>query len=204
MIIKTNNTSLGLSLIELMVAVTLLLIVMSATFVLWSAFGRDLSHSYEEERNLIAANQTLERISIELREMRDGENGAWPLEIAGNQEIAFYADVDDDGQIERVRYWLSGAELWRGIVKPTENPVSYPSEQEQAAIIVSGVRNGSEPIFYYYNQDWPLDQENNPLDPSDRILNSSLIAINLIVSYSDAVEPSAVSSSVALRKLKIN
>ncbi|GAH01165.1 unnamed protein product [marine sediment metagenome] len=60
----------------------------------------------------IAIEEARRGVSImvkEIREATSGEDGSYPIEKAGNKEFIFYSDVDKDGAIERVRYFLGGS-----------------------------------------------------------------------------------------------
>jgi prepilin-type N-terminal cleavage/methylation domain-containing protein len=66
------------------------------------------THSYEWQQSLAVeeARRGIETMVKEIRETREGENGAYPIEYAGDKEFIFYSDVDNDGKTERVRYFL--------------------------------------------------------------------------------------------------
>jgi len=66
------------------------------------------AHGYEWEQSLAIseARRGIETMAKEIREAREGENGAYPIEYAGDKEFIFYSDIDNDGKTERVRYFL--------------------------------------------------------------------------------------------------
>lgn len=66
------------------------------------------THSYQWQQGLaiLEARKGVEMMVKEIREAREGENGAYPVEMAGDKEFVFYSDVDNDGKTERVRYFL--------------------------------------------------------------------------------------------------
>jgi hypothetical protein len=64
----------------------------------------------------------------------------------------FYADVDADGPVERVRIYLTGSTLYRGVTNAAGNPRTYVGQTETVQTVVAHVRNGtSTPLFAYYN-----------------------------------------------------
>lgn len=65
-------------------------------------------HSYQWQQGLAIseARRGIEIMVKEIREARQGENGAYPIEYAGDKEFIFYSDIDNDGKVERVRYFL--------------------------------------------------------------------------------------------------
>lgn len=80
----------------------LMVIVSSSIFLLYR------THSYQWEQSLAIseARRGIETMVREIRKMREGENGAYPIEYAGDKEFIFYSDIDNDGKTERVRYFL--------------------------------------------------------------------------------------------------
>jgi hypothetical protein len=53
------------------------------------------------------ARKGIETMVKEIRMAKEGENGAYPIEYAGDKEFIFYSDIDGDGRVERVRYFLA-------------------------------------------------------------------------------------------------
>lgn len=156
--------------------------------------------------NVEQANSNLLTLVRELRTARPGDNGAYPLESANDQEIIFYADIDFDQQSERVRYFLNGSSFYKGVTKPTGYPVSYPSTQEKLVKLTDYVRNNTTPIFYYYNGDWPADTVHNPLINPIRLSDTKLMRIFLRLNTQDN-EPNAdfiLESYTQIRMLKNN
>jgi len=100
------NSSQGFTLAETIVAIfvfsTLMAAVSGAILILYR------THSYQWQQSLAIeeARRGIERMVKEIREAREGENGAYPIEYAGDKEFIFYSDVDNDGKTERVRYFL--------------------------------------------------------------------------------------------------
>ena len=66
------------------------------------------THGYEWEQSLAVeeARRGIEIMAKEIRKSRQGENGSYPIEYAGDREFVFYSDVDGDGKTEKVRYFL--------------------------------------------------------------------------------------------------
>lgn len=160
-------------------------------------------------RNYISVNEANSNISTFVREIRNtrpGDNGAYALEKALDQEFTFYSDVDFDGDTERVRYYLSGTDLVRGIIEPVGVPAAYPSENEKVKKVASSVANeADEPIFFYYNGDWPADTTNNPLDTPTRLSDTKLMKVYLKINPdTDSGNDFILESYVQLRGLKEN
>jgi hypothetical protein len=133
-------------------------------------------------------------------------DGAYPLAILEDNQLAFYADSDEDGLVERRRYFVEGSSLKRGIVQPTGDPPSYNMNEEQVSIIFDTLNIQELPMFVYYNGDWPTDQANNPLGYWTRSLETRLIRIVVPLSSQYGSETFVYTSStmVHIRNLKSN
>ncbi len=94
------------SLIELLVSTFLVLVLVIGSMFFVSGLWRGFVGFYKEWENINEARQGVNEIAQELREARLGEEGSFLLEKAEDKEIVFFADIDDDGEIERVRYFL--------------------------------------------------------------------------------------------------
>lgn len=138
--------------------------------------------------------------------METAQGGSYELEQADDQEIVFYADIDQDNIAERVHYWLNGSNLMRGVTEPSGDPVVYDTGNETTSLVIESIANGADPIFYYYNQDWPTDTTNNPLNLGERLLSTTLInvTIGIKTTSSQLQDPVVLSQSVSLRRLRAN
>lgn len=98
------------TLIETLIAIfvfsVLIIGISSLVFVIYR------THTFEWEQSIAIeeARRGLEIMVKEIREAKEGENGAYPIEFAGDKEFVFYSDVDNDGLTERVRYFLGKVE----------------------------------------------------------------------------------------------
>lgn len=177
---KVKNKSqneLGFTLIEILVASALMVLLGTAFVGLQYILSENQTSAWRNYLSLENANGALSAFEKELRNARSSELGSYPLEIADDQQIIFYSDYDYDGTVERVHYNLSGTEFIKGIVEPAGDPLTYDVGTEVSKTITNIVRNDTEPVFYYYNSDWPTDTTNNPLDSADRISDTTEVKI---------------------------
>jgi len=202
---KGKNQAQGFTLIEALVTIGIFLLILSAV----TAF---IAQSFKVNRFSIqqsdAINQTRKGIDIMIKEIREAspaENGSYPIDTAQNQTLTFYSDIDQDEFVERVRYFLDGSNLKKAVSKPSGFPPLY-SDEEQIITISEYVRNDADPIFYYYNKDFPTDTENNPLSMPVAINEVRLIRIFLKVNVDPAYAPDdfVLISNSQLRNLKDN
>lgn len=194
------------TLVETIITIAVFGLVWSALmgFILW---GYKVSrYSFAQSRAINEARYGIKIMVMEIREAQGGEDGSYPIEKADDFEFIFYSDIDKDARIERVRYFLDGNSLKKGVIEPSGWPLSYPEDKEKISFLSRYVRNGSQPIFSYYNQNWPQDKINNPLPPPARLQETKLMNIYLKINV-DPKKPQEtfeLESDTQLRNLKTN
>jgi prepilin-type N-terminal cleavage/methylation domain-containing protein len=169
----------GFTLIEVLVASAILVILASGFLGLQYIIGQNQVSVWRNYLSIEAANTAISSLTRELRDARQSDTGNYLLEIANDNEIVFYSDIDFDDKVERVHYTLTANVLTKGIIEPTNPPVSYPADQEKTKIVTDIARNLSVPLFSYYNSDWPGDTTNNPLSLASRISDTTQVKIYL-------------------------
>lgn len=197
----------GFGLLEIIVVVFLLSVIIMAVVGVQRFVGESYRFSFEEMQAVEEARGGIDIMAKEIREVQPSENGAYPIVKADDQEFIFYADVDQDGQAERERYFLEETQLKKGVIQPTATiPVDYPQDQEQVSVVASYIRNGMDPIFYYYNGDWPLVEEGNPLSTPTRLKDTKYMRVFLRINIDPEKIPQdfELSSGAQLRNLKTN
>lgn len=127
---------------------------------------RGNAYVFEAASSVDSARRGLFTALQNLREATYGQDGAYPVATAGTSTVTFFADVDQDGPVERVRVYLSGSTLYRGVTNSAGNPPSYTGQPETVQTVVAYVRNGtSTPLFTYYNASGSVLA--SPVDVSD-------------------------------------
>ena len=53
----------------------------------------------------------------------------------------FYANIDSDTLYERVRFWVEGTILKKGVIKPTGVPLDYDLQNEDVTLTVTAAGN---------------------------------------------------------------
>lgn len=195
----------GFTLIEILIAMALTSILGLGVLSLQVILAQNRLVVWRNYISIEEANSNVSMLVREIRNLRPADNAAYPLERAWDQEIIFYSDIDFDGHSEKVRYSLSGTQLTKGVIEPTGYPATYPSANEKVKVVTQNIRNGANPIFYYYNGDWPQDQVNNPLPTPSRLSDTKLMKVYLELNTED--DPSKnfiLESYVQLRMLKQN
>jgi hypothetical protein len=180
-----NKNSQGFTVVEALVAALIFSVLGLGIVGLQKIVTQSQLESWKNYVSVDEANKNVNTLVRELRLMRNGENGAYPLEVAADQEIIFYSDIDYDQLAEKVNYFLDGSSFVKSVIEPSGNPTTYPSENAKTYTLTKNVKNESYPIFTYYNSSWPEDTLNNPLLPDSRLSNTSLIKIYLRLNAED-------------------
>jgi len=199
-------TQTGFTLVELVLAVFIFSAITAGVAAFGVYYFQSYSFSFEENQSIGLAQTAITTMIREIREARSGDDGAYALTQVDDNTLIFYSDVTNDGRSDRVRYFLNGTDLKKGVIEPTQVPVTYPTDQEKVSTIASYVDNAGQPLFIYYNGDYPTDTVNNPLPQVSRLLNTRFISvylrINIAVDYS--AQPFEIASGVQIRSLKDN
>jgi hypothetical protein len=195
----------GITLIELLLSTVILSLIIIVSYRFWQYFQDSFDFTFSHSVSGSDVARISDTMARELRGLKSADNGAYALDITNDQELSFYANVDTDSQMEKVHYSLSGNDLLRSVINPSGDPAVYDPGTSSTTTLISGVVNGTDPIFLYYNGDWPTDQINNPLTAS-RQLDTRMITISLKVvsDINQTVSPSSLQNSVMLRSLKDN
>jgi prepilin-type N-terminal cleavage/methylation domain-containing protein len=96
----------GFTLIETIVAIVIFTLAMGAVsgFILMGY--RTQTYTWQQSIAIDEARKGIETMVREIREAREGQDGSFPIEKAGDKEFIFYSDINNDGKTERVRYFL--------------------------------------------------------------------------------------------------
>lgn len=187
-----------MTLIELLVAIAVMLIVMEGFTLLLVRSWDTNKFILEEGLASAAASRASNKIISELRRARQGDDGDFPVESGASFDLKAYLDVDNDGVTERVHYYLdkNTDELKKGIANPLGTiPITYPENDDSTATMTSYVVNtDSDPVFYYYNRDYPGDTVNNPLTVplGSGVSEVRLVRVHLLVNIDPVHAPNNV------------
>ncbi len=197
----------GLTLLEVVISIAIASIAMEGFTFLFLRTWDTNKFIIEEGLASAAASRATNKIVIQLRGVQQADNGDYPLESADDFDLEFYADIDDDGVVEKVHYFLDQPNdvLRLGVSNPlATNPVTYPATDTEVTTVTNYVVNESDnPIFYYYNDDYPGDTTNNPLSTPASVGNIQMVRVKLLININPVHAPDNVNieSFVDLRNL---
>ncbi|MBI3963496.1 MAG: prepilin-type N-terminal cleavage/methylation domain-containing protein [Candidatus Kerfeldbacteria bacterium] len=194
----------GLTLIEILVGIFILMLVGGAVwafqtdvFSLQSTLTQDLGIQGEARKVFATA-------SAQIRSAAPSSTGAYALAQATAASLTFYSNIDGDAPIERVRYFLDGTTLKKGILKPTGAPLAYDPTDEVVTDVLHDMRNGATPVFTYY--DATYDGTTDPLTEPVDIPSVRLIKIVAMIDHDPSRPPDArtIATQVMMRNMKDN
>jgi len=150
------------------------------------------------------ARKMLKNITAEVRPLSPSSAGAYPIAEASPTSFIFYSDIDSDQLKERIRYFLSGTTLKKGVIKPSGAPLAYNPANESISEMIHDVKINTNVIFEYYdkNYDGTTSSLIQPVDiPAVR-----LIKITVIIDKDPNRSPGPIilTTQVSMRNLKDN
>jgi prepilin-type N-terminal cleavage/methylation domain-containing protein len=192
-----------------------LLVALFIVAVIMQGFTTLFLRSWETNKTILRtglasslAQQASNRVIVDLRGVQQSASGSFPVAEANSFSLTVYLDTNNDGAVERVHYYLDDAsnELRQGITEPNAGtlPVTYPTGDTTTKVLAKYVVNTtSEPIFYYYNSNYPGDTVNNPLSTPASTGAIQLIRVRLLVNIDPTHSTRSISmeSFVDLRNL---
>lgn len=195
----------GLTMIEVLVAIGIFLLLSAGIveLLLWGLYGRNVVWEQLSTQN--EGRKIVQDFVNEIRRADVSSIGSYPIEIAQEQQIVFYSNIDSDSWRERVRYFLVGGTLKKGVTKPSGNPLSYSVANESVVDVVHDVANGSSPIFYYFDQSY-LNTSTSSMSSPVNIPSIRVVGIKLMLEEDPRTSPVPlhIESKASIRNLKSN
>lgn len=201
-----KKQSKGFTLVETLATIFIFSIIMIGVTLLL----RDIFKSSKQQPLALdvvdQARIAISSFTNELRNATAGSDGSYPINQAGDSQIIFYSTYGDTiGGINKIRYYVSGTTLYKGMTAPSGNPLTYNPTSETSTVVVNDLSNESTPIFYYYNGDYA--GTSTPLAQPININDVKFVAINLILPNQDSRESTTtftITAGAAIRNLKNN
>lgn len=142
-----------MTLLEGMVWIGVFLAVMLAIVSSVLYFYRTSDYAIDQASATISAERGVEGMVRTIRYATYAGNGAYPVVSIAAHDVSFYADIDADPGIERVRYYISGNSLIRAVIEPSGDPIVYTGA-ETSSLVSEDVRNldtsvGTTTFLYY-------------------------------------------------------
>lgn len=142
----------GFTLLETLVVIAMLATVGIALSGAIQYFYQKNAFLLEQTVALDSARKGILDTVHSIRQASYGSDGAYPISSVGTSTITFYSDLDNDGIVERVRYYLSDKTLYRGVAEASGSPPSYSGQTETRNTVAAYVSNGeTTPLFTFFD-----------------------------------------------------
>ena len=194
---KPIKNKRGMTLVEVMIAITIMLIGMEGFSLLLIKTWQNNSYTLEMGQSSMAVSQGVNKMVNHIRGVRQSDSGSYPVVSAANNDFVVYGDYDKDDVTERLHFYKSDQNILMGVTSPTAAmPKTYPSGDQETITIASKIVNtDSEPIFYYYNKDYPGDVAHNPMTTPASVADIRLIKIHLKIN----IDPNRAPDNIELQ-----
>jgi len=191
-----------MTIIEMVVTIAVTTMILGAIVSSVIFFYTTNTNVVEQSLHINSARRGIELTVRDIREATYGDDGSFPIIEMGPTSFSFYSDIDRDTFTERIRYYLDGTNLYKGITNPAGNPLSYPAGDDEVSLVSDAVRNDEEGvvIFQYY------DSSGTEITDYTQVFDVVFVTVTLIININPVRKPDefTLRSSATLRNLKEN
>lgn len=202
---KRSEFKKAMTIVETLVAIAIFAIGIEGFTLLFMRAWQSNSYTLEMGQSAMAVSQGVNKITGYIRGASQSDNGSYPVKSANDNDLVLYSDYDKDTVIERLHFYKSGQSVLMGVREPTGTmPITYASGDENIITIADHIINDvSNPIFQYYNQDYPGDTTNNPMSTPASVSAVRMVRIHLYVNINPNRAPDNIEMQtfVELRNL---
>jgi prepilin-type N-terminal cleavage/methylation domain-containing protein len=171
----------GFTIIEVMVVMAIFVMLIFLVVAMLNAIFVNSNQEMLSMNNIDQARIVSSAFVNEIRNATMANDGAYPLNYAGDSQIIFYSNFGSSNPavVNRIRYYILNNNLYKGVITPTGNPLAYNLASESVKLVQSDLQNASTPLFYYYNGQY--DGTGQQLLQPVNINQVRFIKINLVI-----------------------
>ena len=192
----------GFTLVEVVLSIGILV----SAIAIIGVFGRDVTDlSVDYTQRFVAQQEidlTINEMMTEMRSISQSNEGSYPIAIASSSAITFYTDRQGDGLVEKVRYYLEGTTLKKGVIIPSGDPLQYNPGSEVVRDVVQNISMGTSTIFSYYDKNFSGSEP--PLVQPVTISDIRMIGVSLSAKDVSQIAPVSFSIRITPRNLRDN
>ncbi len=194
-----------MTLVEVLIAVGIAVVIGVGIFAIQAdtfRFNRQFTASLN---SIDRAQRLLRPMTAEIRSATISGLGAFPVAVALPYEFAFYSDLDSDGRVEYVRYYLSGTILYKEVIpQTTALPPVYDPAGSTVRPFIEGVQNELQhtPLFRYFSNEYTGGTAGEITNASTTLELVRMIRISIMLNPGSGGTPYSIGSDVAIRNLK--
>lgn len=203
---KTKNNNFGFTLIETMVTIGIFTILsLGSSIVIKDIVVNSRQGNFSLE-NADKSRFTAFNFINEIRSASVGIDGSYPITQASTNQIIFYSSYgNNNGLVNKIRYFISEDKLMKGVIEPSGDPLSYIASEEKITTVANDIKNDGTPLFYYYDTDY--DGNTSPLNQPVNINSIRYVKINMIIlkqTSKNSSDTFLVDAGSSIRNLKTN
>ncbi len=185
----SKRTYRGVTFVEMIVTIAITSIIMIGTSLFFVRMWTTHHFVFKSGVASFVASKAVEDAVSVMRKAQQAQNGAFPIELANEHEFEFYADFDNDGVVEKVRYFVEDDTFKREVTEPGNDVPPIYNGNVEVRDIAKNVRNdiaSGEAVFEYYGIDskiYKYDDINTkvlatPVTPADIRMVKIVLYIN--------------------------
>lgn len=197
----------GFTIIEVVVSIAILLMIGLGIITFERSVLTNTKVLQAELNSGQQIRRTLAGFVADLRSASPSSAGAYAIDTAATSTLIFYANVDNDASIERIRYFVATGTLRRAVLKPTGT--IYNVANEKFSTIINDLANPtSTPIFTYYDSGYDgfTSSSTDPLPIPINIPSIRMAKMSIVVNPNGVRAPvmQTYTTQVSIRNLKDN
>ena len=196
----------GFTLLEVLVAMGIFVLIISSVVEILSFSFKSKNIIWEQLSTQNEGRKTVNDFINELRTAAQSSIGAYSIAAANTSTVTFYSNIDTDSWRERVRYFLSGTTLKKGVLKPSGSPLAYNAANEVVTDIVHDIANRTSSVFYYYGENYNGVTNTSTLSYPIDLTKIRVVGIKLRMEENPNLSPAPlmVEGKTEVRNLKTN
>lgn len=187
----------GFTLVETIVVISIFTILALGVTTLFSHIFINSRERLVSIDNIDQARLVANNFTNEIRVASVGNDGSYPINQAGDNQIIFYSNYGQAaGIISRIRYYSATSTLYKGVTIPTGSPLIYNLNTEKITAVQNNMISTTTPIFYYYDGNYT--GSSTPLIQPINANQVKYVKINL------NLDKENISAGASIRNLKTN
>jgi prepilin-type N-terminal cleavage/methylation domain-containing protein len=190
----------GYTLIEMLVVIAVLLIIFPALFLGIQTLYDMHANTFSKARALANGSEVLRKMLTDIRSGTYGEDGSLPVVQVATTSLTLFSDTQPTGGALRIRYFLDGDSLKRGVIIPDATS-HYVEASETVSTILThlDVPVTQAGLFRYYDAEGIL----LPATASSTLSVQRIeVTLPLVVKNGRGTTTTTLSSSASIRNLK--
>jgi prepilin-type N-terminal cleavage/methylation domain-containing protein len=182
----------GMTLIELLVAMTLLMLVLSTAYMAAQASNKAANAMDARQQASEQNRTTMERLTREMRQAVESADGSGVFKTAGGRACEFYSDVTRDNVPDLVSYRVSGGQLLRKVTRSTTSvpPYSFTIADPEVPVVLTIDPAFTGDIFTYWDNQYPAVQVTGT-----NLADISAVNIRIVAKATEGLESAVIDLS---------